>query len=417
MQPTRDRRMASLLHKAEGAEKRVDIPPPPNYFNDEFTYLKERFPIERDDLVYFNPEAHKYYIRTMPAAPFISVTTFWKDFIPAFPAWVMPNILKSVHSIFKRWYDDVIDKVLAWRERRGAEEVLEAALALNPCIDVRDGGSGARLWPEKYEVFVSKERFDEVIREMCSEETVRVVANGPLLMARFAHLQPLPPPLGAFSTGDMSRAWVRDGVALHANIERFYNNGFAQAGEGGEVCEEPTGVDWDYFKAFVQEQDDLEILRTELRVFDSELCICGTVDALARRRSTGAYVLLDWKRSQKLKADEADDVDGPSAKFESKAMKPPFDSRKATDRFKYQLQLNMYAIILGREYDIDVEEMYLCVIHPSNPSYLLLPVPNFEHDKTLRESINQVLNARMREVGREAKRVADGERRREKERR
>jgi hypothetical protein len=107
--------------------------------------------------------------------------------------------------------------------------------------------------------------------------------------------------------------------------------------------------DAEQFAAFVNDHPHWSIYRVEWQLFDEDEKLAGTPDAVFVDTLTNGYVLVDWKRVR--------DIVG----YNKMAI--------------YSLQLNLYAEMLRRKYDVDVgDQMYLIVIHPELPAYRKIQV-------------------------------------------
>jgi hypothetical protein len=318
----------------------------------EYTYLSTLHPHPKDGMVDFQSDGHLYFLPHAPEEELVSVTTFLKDLFPPFSKYILFGVFKSIHTRFQFWVE-------------------HKSRFPNPrAYHTQFNGP---IWPEKYDVFIPPETFEALARLGQDPESLQ-------------NYQPLPKPYGNFSIQHIQDAWVRDGVALHLNIELFLNR---------IPSPTPPGRDWCLFMQWLDSRHaEWEIVRSEMRVYHPDLNIAGTIDCLVRRRSDGRYIVVDWKRSSKLKFRPEDDED---LKYD-KYMNPPFQFLKATDRNKYALQLNMYSIILRKVYGMDVAERYLVCLHPSNHGPIEILVPDFGTDPKVRKAMVQVLHARKEQV-------------------
>jgi hypothetical protein len=77
--------------------------------------------------------------------------------------------------------------------------------------------------------------------------------------------------------------------------------------------------------------------------------------------------LYDWKRCKEIKKTNS---------FGDSALPECINHLPDTNFWHYALQLNTYKAILERKYDKKIEGMYLVILHPSQKSYLRLTVPD-----------------------------------------
>jgi hypothetical protein len=107
-----------------------------------------------------------------------------------------------------------------------------------------------------------------------------------------------------------------------------------------------------------------KIICNELRMFDSELGICGTCDVLAINLETGKLVLLDYKTGKTIErvATYVCKKTGILKKSNFK-LEYPFNNLPKSNFYKYSIQLNIYRTILKRV-GIEIDEMILIHISP-----------------------------------------------------
>ena len=155
------------------------------------------------------------------------------------------------------------------------------------------------------------------------------------------------------------------GTAMHLAIEQFLH------GAPEEI--DPavlTTPEWRHFMAFWRDcGDDLEPYRSEWEVFtdsleadddrkERKIKLCGSIDMVFRRKSDGAFVIYDWKRSKEIKSDNP---------FSTGLA--PLDHLPDTNYWHYTLQLNIYKWMLETYYGLKIADLYLVILHPDNPSY------------------------------------------------
>ena len=121
-------------------------------------------------------------------------------------------------------------------------------------------------------------------------------------------------------------------ITLHNNIHSRLNDCDAQLDDEG------TSTEFGYFTSWLAQRRDLFPYRSQWMIFDDESCVCGTVDALFTNAARTRFLLVHWKRQQSITAE----------------MKK-----------KWRLQLNMYAHILSKNYNIEVACLMVIVLHPS----------------------------------------------------
>lgn len=150
------------------------------------------------------------------------------------------------------------------------------------------------------------------------------------------------------------------GTEMHKMIENYINI-------GGEL---PKTIEAKYFLDFWGKITSLGYTpyRTEWVIYDEEYGIAGSID-LVLKCPEGGYAICDWKRSKEIKA---------SNKY-SKGYSP-LSHLDDCNLNHYALQLNCYRHILERCYGIAIQSLFLVVIHPNNPNFIMIPVPRIEHE-------------------------------------
>lgn len=198
----------------------------------------------------------------------------------------------------------------------------------------------------------------------------------------------------------------KEGTAMHAAIESFYNRycwQFYQKQQQEQQQEgqrqrkrkpepnPPTHADllalyhadsqtqggtkqgtqktkeWQYFLQFVADHPDLIPYRTEWMVYDESLQICGSIDMLFANLEDGTLSIYDWKRSKEITRTNMQNEFShhvelchlPNANF-----------------WHYSLQLNMYKQLLQRQYNRRIRDLCLLRFHPTAVTYEKLEVPH-----------------------------------------
>lgn len=178
------------------------------------------------------------------------------------------------------------------------------------------------------------------------------------------------------------------GTFIHSQIERTFlglptEMTYHFVYEGKEIRrEEHVSIEREmtYFADLCKHPILLEhpIYRTEWRIYDEDLRIAGTIDCLLRSPE-GKFVLMDWKRSEKIGREEYGNfIPMTTNPFPYAIGKGALSHMSDTPFTKYILQQNLYSHILRSRYDIEVEEMYLAVLSPVYSSYHLVKVPRLD---------------------------------------
>ena len=121
---------------------------------------------------------------------------------------------------------------------------------------------------------------------------------------------------------------------------------------------------------------DLVPFRAELAVVcrapDGAPLVAGQIDLLLKKRDEERYVIVDWKR----KAATPKWGGGPlqllgteqPGRFDTAVEGGPFDGLVNHDFNKYAAQLNIYAHILERMYDMEIDQLVLVQLGPDVPT-------------------------------------------------
>lgn len=144
------------------------------------------------------------------------------------------------------------------------------------------------------------------------------------------------------------------GTAMHLAIEQFLHG-------HPEVIDPAVldSVEWKYFKQFWADvSGDLVPYRSEWEVWAEEYKLAGSIDMIFYRKSTGDYVIYDWKRSKEIKkTNDWGTGFGPVAHLPD------------CNYWHYTLQLNVYRWFLETYYGLRISDMYLVIMHPDNDTY------------------------------------------------
>jgi ATP-dependent exoDNAse (exonuclease V) beta subunit len=155
------------------------------------------------------------------------------------------------------------------------------------------------------------------------------------------------------------------GTNMHLAIEQFLNGAVNRIDPAVKETKE-----WLYFENFWKVvSTDLEPYRTEWEVWDDEYKLTGSIDMVFRRKSDGAFVIHDWKRSKEIKMENNwDTALGPLAHLPS------------CNYYHYTLQLNIYRWFLQKHYGLTIMELCIVILHPNNDDYKIYTLPILEKE-------------------------------------
>jgi ATP-dependent exoDNAse (exonuclease V) beta subunit len=171
--------------------------------------------------------------------------------------------------------------------------------------------------------------------------------------------------------------WDDDGAAsaalgtqMHASIEDYYVS-------GAKLPDTEECRMFSQFNAYTIELGYYPV-KSEQIVWDLDYSLAGSVDMLYRNKNTGAYWLVDWKRSKEIKFSGYNDKKGLG----------PLDDKQDCNFEHYSLQLNIYKFLLEKNYNIPISRMSLVILHPNNNNYILLDASNNQG------AVAQIMNER-----------------------
>jgi len=167
------------------------------------------------------------------------------------------------------------------------------------------------------------------------------------------------------------------GTNMHLAIEQHLNGALNRIDETVKSTKE-----WEYYQNFWRiVSQDLEPYRTEWEVWDEEHKLTGSIDMVFKRKSDGAFVIYDWKRSKEIKKENS---------FDSGL--GPMNHLPNTNYWHYTLQLNVYRWFLQKHYGLTIVDLAIVIFHPNNTDYQIF------HLDILDKEIKDMLDCRMRSV-------------------
>jgi hypothetical protein len=104
---------------------------------------------------------------------------------------------------------------------------------------------------------------------------------------------------------------------------------------------------------------------TELKMYDKELAISGTMDLLAYNKFTKKFYIIDWKTNKHKKIEKIENyVDKKTGELKQSHFKfeKPFNHLPQSKYYEYSMQLSTYKLILERNFDIKIEGIILVQI-------------------------------------------------------
>ena len=127
------------------------------------------------------------------------------------------------------------------------------------------------------------------------------------------------------------------------------------------------------------------VYNTEKEIYSVEADMGGSVDAILYDTVNDMYIILDFKRSDKLKTDMHNSFQG--------RMLPPLSHLDDCRGASYSLQLGIYQYVLEKEYGLNVSDRILLSIHPGAPFVTSVPYLKAEVEFLIASQASKV-NAR-----------------------
>jgi len=174
----------------------------------------------------------------------------------------------------------------------------------------------------------------------------------------------------------IAQEWVdaaKFGEEVHAAIENWLTTGIIPSSQDPRFA-----VCFAQFMSFWKElvaKRPVKGVRPEMRIFDEEYRIAGSIDLLVEF-SDGAHELFDWKCIFKITREN-----------DRQRALTPIDHYDDTNLTHYTLQLNLYKYILEKNYGIKISGMHLIQLYPTQTQWHQETLVSIPHD------IEQVLLA------------------------
>lgn len=174
------------------------------------------------------------------------------------------------------------------------------------------------------------------------------------------------------------------GTYMHKLIEDYYNQIITKKDFPANM------VPMEYFKDFLEDHKDeseFKPYRTEWRVFDEDLRLAGSID-MVFENNKGELLIYDWKRCR--------NIDKGNNNFKcGKPLNPALEDMFDTNYWHYVLQLNIYKLIIERNYNKRVSDLALVNLHPNNwnKSYCCFYLPILS-----KEQIEGIINWRYNQI-------------------
>jgi hypothetical protein len=128
---------------------------------------------------------------------------------------------------------------------------------------------------------------------------------------------------------------------------------------------------------------------TELRVFDEDMMIAGSLDNLAWNVKRKILGIFDYKTGKRPEEKDSYVSDG-KKKYVYKKMYVPFQNHYQSKLTIYSIQQQIYRFIIEKNTNLKIEEMWL--IHLSDDSYEPIPVLDIDVSAIFQKTREQLYN-------------------------
>ena len=169
------------------------------------------------------------------------------------------------------------------------------------------------------------------------------------------------------------------GTNLHFEIECFLNNDilcpnytnkelYENYMINNKTTHELRPLEWQYFIKFIGDYSDLKPFRTEWLIYDEDVKISGSID-MVYENSDGTLSIYDWKRCKNITRIN---------NFNKFGLSAPVCHLPDSNFWHYALQLNTYKVILEKNYNKKIKELFLVRLHPDSEekTYELIQLPD-----------------------------------------
>jgi hypothetical protein len=146
---------------------------------------------------------------------------------------------------------------------------------------------------------------------------------------------------------------IQRGVELHKELEDYTQDNRKKASE----------VTRRIYRWLVT--NGYSCIASELRLFDKELAISGTMDLLDYNKFTNKFYIIDWKTNKHkpiTKIETYIDKKTGEVKQSNFKFEKPFNHLPQSKYYEYSMQLSTYKLILERNFDIKIEGIILVQI-------------------------------------------------------
>lgn len=318
--------------------------------------LAKKYPFRFDNQIVFNEERHEYLLFGVKCQ---SVTT------------LLQSIKKSCNiEVMKRQTaKSIVTRANTWKSMFQEIPIDDR---MNQMRKLKYNKKDV-LWPRKYDQYFSQDKWRIWEQYVDTEEIPE-------------NAETLPPPYCKNPYQIVSDAWLmanKRGTRMHSDIEHFLE-------DPTKPVDNPT-PEFKNFLRYYYSNPDLIICRSELRVGNVPLKLCGTIDVvfLVDPDDPNTVDAGDWKCTNSIiSQNPEEDLDYDKGK----KMGAPFQMYHDTKRNAYMLQLNLYAYML-EQHGYTVRNLPLIQCHHELDQPIIINMPNIRNTPQFKEFINNRLEA------------------------
>lgn len=122
------------------------------------------------------------------------------------------------------------------------------------------------------------------------------------------------------------------------------------------ITSDDKGDEWNYFLKYLKDTYWYKPYRTEWKIYHEELKIAGSID-MVYENSDGTLSIYDWKRAKEIQKYNI---------YKKYSVGECLKNVPDTNFYHYSLQLNLYKYILETKYNKKIKDLYLVRLHPNN---------------------------------------------------
>lgn len=310
--------------------------------NVDVTYLAKKNAHERDARIVFDEKPHLYYIDGSTEG-YTSVTTYVHSHFGSFDAdKIISNMMKSKNwTKNEKYYGKTPEQIKQeWKDNcdKAAADGTRMHYVIECFYNDKYNPDSSRNNP--YYASLEEETEKEKIIPACLDEEEK----------------------GTTATSSIKNGDYADAENVFESVE--------------------FTIEFNYFLNFIHDHSHLIPYRTEWTIFDEELKLAGSIDMVFYDQDTHKYHIYDWKRCRNIQKTNG---------FNKWGNKECIDHFPDSNYWHYSLQLNIYKALLERNYNIEIDGLFLVCMHPNNKNHNYLKI----RTPTLQEEVGNLFALRL----------------------